>query len=324
VRALLALPALLLIAAAPKAPSEPPPVWEVRTVRPTATEVKAQTVVVKPGESLSHVALRTGAGVEAIARENRIDPPYRIGPGRKLKIPAGRYHAVGKGESGIAIARAYGVDWSRIAELNRLEEPYILRAGQRLIVPSTREVAKMSLEERAAAFRIDIDDLVSGAEPAIAPKARPVPPTRSARRVLPATVAVAEPPPQSFSGRFIWPIAGRVLRRFGQLDSGVRNDGIDIATAIGMPVKAAADGVVAFAGELAGYGQLVLLRHGDGWLTAYGHAQRLLVKRGQAVSQGQTIAQAGASGNADQPKLHFEVREGRKPVNPARMLPRSG
>jgi lipoprotein NlpD len=312
--------ALLLIAAAPKPVSEPPPVWEVKTVAPDAADVRQQTYVVKAGETMSHVALRTGASIDAIGRANRIEPPYAVRPGMRLKIPAGRYHQVGKGESGIAIARAYGVDWSRIATLNHLEEPYLLRAGQRLLIPSAKEVATMTLEQRAAAFRIDIDDLVTGAEPALAPKAKPAAPVRTAARKLPPTVAVSAPP-QRFAGRFAWPLTGRVLRRFGQLGDGGRNDGIDIATSIGMPVRAAGDGVVAFAGTLAGFGELVLIRHGDGWLTAYGHAQKLLVRRGQAVAQGDTIAHAGATGSAPRPQLHFEVREGRRPVNPLGLLP---
>ncbi|WP_294392427.1 peptidoglycan DD-metalloendopeptidase family protein [uncultured Sphingomonas sp.] len=312
--------ALLLIAAAPKPDSEPPPVWEVKAATPAARDVAARTYVVKPGETLSHVAMRTGASEEAIARANRIDPPFSVWSGRRLKIPAGRYHTVGKGESGIAIARAYGVDWSRIATLNHLKEPYLLRAGQRLMIPSSKEVAKMTLEQRAAAFTIDIDDLVTGSEPALAEQAKPAAPTRSAARKLPPTVAVSEPA-RAFAGRFAWPLPGKVIGRFGQYAGGGRNDGIDIATAIGMPVRAAADGVVAFAGPLGGFGQLVLIRHGEGWLTAYGYADRVMVRRGQSVSRGDTIARAGASGSARRPQLHFEVREGRRPVDPLRLLP---
>jgi murein DD-endopeptidase MepM/ murein hydrolase activator NlpD len=131
-------------------------------------------------------------------------------------------------------------------------------------------------------------------------------------------------PPKRFAGRFAWPLTGKILRSFGQYGSGSRNDGIDIATSLGMPVRAAADGVVAYAGQLAGFGELILIRHGEGWLTAYGHADKVLVRRGQAVSRGDTIARAGASGNAPRPQLHFEVREGRRPVNPLRLLPALG
>lgn len=300
------------------------PAWEAAPVTPDADEVRASTYVVQPGDTLSRVVLRTKAGTDAIARANRLKPPFVVRPGQKLKIPAGRYHLVRRGQAGIAIARAYGADWSRIASLNHLEEPYSLRAGERLLLPTRSEIASMTLEERAAAFRIDIDDLVTGSEPALAPKATPAPPIRTAQKAVPPTVPVAQPSPAATAApaRFIWPVTGRILRPFGRLANGARNDGINIATTMGSRIVAAADGVVAYAGTLPGFGQLVLIRHGGGWLTAYGHAAALLVTRGQAVERGQPIARAGASGSADQPQLHFEIRDGRKPMNPLGLLPK--
>lgn len=316
--------ALLSLAATPAtaaAPPPSPPVEATPAATPDAVEVEKQTYIVKPGDTLSRIVARTGAGADAIARENDLKAPFTVRPGQKLKIPAGRYHLVGKGERGIAIARAYGVDWSRIAELNHLEEPFLLRAGERLLIPSTKEVAKMSMEERARAFRIDIEDLVSGNEPALAPKAKPALPVKTAARPVPASVPVAEPAASSFAGRFVWPVTGELLRRYGLQPTGGRNDGINIRAKMGDTVRAAADGVVAYAGDLAAFGKLVLVRHGNGWLTAYGHAESLLVTRGQAVKQGQPIAKAGASGSAREPQLHFEIRDGRKPVNPLSWLP---
>ncbi len=321
-KALAALAALALTAAAPVS-QQPPPAWEAKPVTADADEVTASTYVVKPGDTLSEVAGKTKVGIDALVRANDLKRPFTLHLKQKLKIPAGRYHLVRKGQAGIAIARAYGVDWSRIAALNHLEEPYTLRAGDRLLVPSSTEVAKMTLEQRAAAFHIDIDDLVTGSEPALAPKAKPVPPTKTAAKPVPPTVAVAQPSPapSAAPGRFIWPVKGRILRAFGPQPNGARNDGINIATDRGTPIQAAAEGVVAYAGTLPGFGQLVLIRHGGGWLTAYGHADALLVTRGQAVTRGQTIAKAGASGSADQPQVHFEIRDGRKPVNPVELLP---
>jgi len=318
-RAPLLLAALLLIAAAPEAP---PPAWEARPAKTDAAEVDATIYVVKSGDTLSHVVETTGAGADAIARANKLASPFILRPGQKLKIPAGRYHVVRRGEAGIAIARAYGVDWARIAALNHLEEPYQLRAGDRLLIPSKTEVAHMTLEQRAAAFRIDIDDLVTGSQPALAEKAKPAAPTASPKQALALapTTPVADLP-KSFSGRFAWPLTGKILRPFGLQESGARNDGINIAASAGTPILAAADGVVAYAGPLAGFGQLVLVRHGDGWLTAYGYAQSISVARGQAVSRGQTIARAGATGSASEPQLHFEIRQGRRPVNPLTVLP---
>ena len=144
----------------------------------------------------------------------------------------------------------------------------------------------MTMEQRAAAFSIDIDDLVSGSEPALAKKAKPLPPMRATTRGVPADVPVEEPA-TAFAGRFSWPLVGRILRPFGPLASGARNDGVNIRATLGAPVRAAADGVVAFAGNLAAFGQLVLIRHGGGWLTAYGHAGKLLVARGDSVRRGQ-------------------------------------
>ena len=207
--------------------------------------------------------------------------------------------------------------------MNLLEEPYILREGQRLLLPSNREVATMSLEERAQAFRLDIDDLITGSEPALATNAAPAPPTPAPSATVSPTVPVAEP--SRFAGRFDWPLTGTILRRFGNLGSGRQNDGINIAAASGAPILASADGVVAYVGtDVAVYGGLILIRHGDGWITAYGHAQDLLVTRGQAVMRGQVIGHAGATGYADEPQLHFEIRQNRKPVNPIDLLPKRG
>lgn len=300
-------------------PVSPPPAWQVKTVPPKAVDVASSTYVVKPGDTLRRISDRTGAGSEAIARVNRIAPPFTIKVGQKLKIPGGRYHRVGKGETGIGIARAYGVEWARIAHLNELQEPYILREGQRLLLPSKKEVASMTPDQRAAAFRVDIEDLITGSEPALATREKPKPPVTTPKPVAP-TVAVAEP--SRFSGRFDWPVHGTILRRFGNFSSGQRNDGINIAVERGTPITAAADGVVAYVGQdIPAYGTLILLRHGDGWISAYGYADSITVTRGQKVVRGQTIAKSGVSPYNPQPQLHFEIRDGRKPVNPLNYLP---
>jgi len=301
------------------APVPPPPAWQVRTVTPSAVEVAASTYVVKRGDTLRAISDRTGAGSEVIARVNNIAPPFKIIVGQKLKIPGGRYHRVGKGETGIAISRGYGVEWSRIAQLNELEEPYILREGQRLLLPSRKEVASMTADERASAFRLDIEDLITGSEPALATRETPKPPVTTPKAVAP-TVAVAEP--TRFTGRFDWPARGPVLRGFGRYSGGQQNDGINIGVERGSAITAAADGVVAYVGQdIPAYGTLILLRHGDGWLSAYGYADSITVTRGQKVVRGQTIAKSGANPYSGEPQLHFEIRNGRKPVNPTNYLP---
>lgn len=279
-------------------------------VAANATNVAARSYVVQPGDTLRGIGNRTGAGSEAIAAANALPAPYTIRPGQRLSIPAGRYHEVLAGQTGIAIARAYGTSWSAIVTENQLPEPGVLRVGQRLRLPAGAIVAppsQQTLEQRAAAFHLDIDDIVTGSSPAQSSSAPP-----------PATVA------RGFT-RFTWPVEGRLLQRFGPGPSGRRNEGIKIATPVGTPVQASAGGTVRYAGtEVPLLGGLVLVDHGNGWVSAYGHLDRVAVRTGQRVAAGAIIATSGESGQAREPQLHFELRQNRRPVDPLRELPGRG
>ncbi len=298
---------------------EAEPVWSAQQVVANARTVAGTTYVVQPGDTLRGIGNRTGAGSEIIAKANNLVPPYVIRPGQKLAIPGGRYHLVEEGETGIAIASAYGVEWSRMVDINGLTEPYALRRGQRLLLPGDAPVRPPSMEQRAAAFRIDIDDVLTGGQPAAATDA-PAPVAQSRPSPLPANVPAAIP--ASFRGTFAWPVRGTILSRFGPGEGGARNNGIDIAVPEGTPIKASADGVVAYAGDrVAVFGGLVLVTHGGGWVSAYGHAARVDVVRGQKVTRGQVIGLSGDTGYASQPKVHFELRKDRTPVNPLGQLP---
>lgn len=305
-------------------PRQPAPAWVARKVVPDARTVRDGTYVVQPGDTLRAAGAHTGVGAEALARANGLDTATaELRAGQRLRVPGGRYHLVRQGDTGVGIALAYGVPWSEVATANDLQPPYLLRTGQRLLLPPAAEVARRPMEERAQAFDLDIDDLVTGSAPAIAQRDAPARPTSSPARPAPASKPVATPP--RFVGRFDWPLTGRILSRFGPGAAGRRNDGINIAAERGAPIRAAADGVVAYAGtDIAVYGGLILLTHGEGWITAYGHAQQILVTRGQAVKRGDVIARAGATGQVDQPQLHFEIRTKRTPVDPLRILPPRG
>lgn len=298
----------------------PRPAWEARPVAADAKLVATSDYIVRAGDTLRAIGLKTGAGSEAIARANALTAPFTIRPGQRLSIPGGRYHEVLPGQSGIAIARAYGVEWSRVVTANGLEEPYILRVGQRVLIPGDAPIPRTAAE-RAAAFHLDIEDLVTGAEPAIKESQRPARPVASPTRVLAPTTAVAAP--ANLRGGFDWPLRGSILVRFGRGASGIRNDGIKIAAPLDTPIHAAADGTIVYAGTgVAGLGGLVMIKHGDGWTSVYGHASKLLVQRGQAVKRGDVIAYSGDSGFADRAQLHFELRKGRVAVDPLTQLPR--
>ncbi len=299
------------------APKPQKPTWTARKVIADAIDVAEATVTVSTGDSLAKVAARSNVSAGALAAENGLNPPFRITIGQSLKIPAGRYHRVKPGETGIAIARAYGVAWDRVITDNRLSAPYALAAGQMLRLPSARVVAAMSLEERAKAFQLDIGDVISGSEPA-------APVKFAAPKLIPGQLPPQKPlaEPALFTGRFAWPIEGRLLSSFGPKSGGRYNDGVNIKASAGSPVRAASDGVVAYAGdELEGFGGLIIIKHGDGWVTAYAHNEALLVARGDTVKRGTIIARAGSTGSVDEPQLHFEIRRGRTAVDPARYLP---
>lgn len=233
------------------------------------------------------------------------------------EVARGDVYIVKPGDTGIAIARAYGVPWVRIVEANGLTEPYLLKVGQRLRLPGAETPEDQSLEARASAFKLDIEDILTGGEPATAEDAGTAIPDPTPERPLPPRLVVREP--SNFSGSFGWPVSGSVVGRFGPVDEGQVNQGIEIATNPAAPIRASSDGVVAFVGNnVAGYGGMILIRHGGGWITAYGRAARTRVTRGQSVKRGDPI---GETGTGSAPRLHFQIRKNRVPVDPLKQLP---
>lgn len=230
---------------------------------------------------------------------------------------SGRY-VVQPGDTGIAIARAHGVPWARIVEANGLVEPFIIKVGQALIIPGAGGNEAQSALARAAAFKLEIDDIVTGGEPASLGAAQVLDdPSEAISAPLPSNVAVREP--ARFSGVFGWPVQGTIKQRFGLQGEGQFNDGIELGVSQGAAVKAAGEGVVAFVGDgVTGYDGVILIRHGNGWISAYGRTARAAVTRGQTVKRGQVI---GYAGNGAAPQIHFELRKDRKPVDPLKQLP---
>ena len=289
--------------------------WSAQPVTANAREVAARDYVVQPGDTLRGIGNRTGAGSEEIARANALTPPYVIRAGQVLRIPGGRYHEVAAGQSGISIARAYGVPWSAIIAENALTEPYVLRVGQRLRLPAGAPARAPTIEEQAQAFTLDIDAIMTGAQAAEA-------------NVAPAPPVIQRPaaPVRTVAGyRFQWPVSGRVLARYGPAGQGRVNNGIRIGAPLGTPVLAARAGRIVYAGSDIGLlGGLILIDHGEGWHSAYGHLDRVAVREGDRVTSGQIIATVGESGQVASPQLHFEVRRNRSTVDPLGQLPPAG
>lgn len=241
-------------------------------------------------------------------------------------------HFVNHGDTLASIARKNHISAAELARANGLAPSAKLKLGAKLTVPGakTAAIAAPFAPAPVAAAPVAAALQPVAAAPAPATKMAAVAqPAQSARLAQPTT-NVEEKPAEtpakaaettSSLPTFRWPVRGKVITSYGAKTNGKSNDGINVAVPEGTPVKAAEDGVVAYSGnELKGYGNLVLVRHSNGYVTAYAHASELLVKRGDPIKRGQVIAKSGQSGEVASPQLHFEIRKGSSPVDPLQFL----
>jgi len=262
-------------------------------------------------------------------------------------------HKVRSGDTLYSIARTYDVPRSEIIRANGIDNANKIRIGMSLKIPGKTTIVASASDEtsskpRAAIRKPKIDkprrvvrkrkkttEVASlgdgGTSAGIRETEKKADTTATASTKKAATETAKEKAPEttasiaplgdasSASTRtlFRWPVRGRIISRFGRLPNGQHNDGINLAVPVGTSVKAADNGTVIYAGnELKGYGNLLLISHSDGWVSAYAHNSELMVSRGDVVRRGQIIARAGSTGNVDRPQLHFELRRHSKPVNP--------
>jgi murein DD-endopeptidase MepM/ murein hydrolase activator NlpD len=234
---------------------------------------------------------------------------------------AATVHVVNKGDTLHSIAHRYHVSVAELARANNLDAGAKLKLGSRLNVP-----AKLAAAPAAAVAGPQPVAAAPVAAPKLASAAAPQQSVRLAQAGPAAEDGAPEPAIKAAEATgalptFRWPVRGKVIAGYGAKTNGKSNDGINLAVPEGTPVKAAEDGVVAYAGnELKGYGNLVLVRHANGYVTAYAHASELLVRRGDTIKRGQVIAKSGQSGEVASPQLHFEIRKGSNPVDPLQFL----
>jgi murein DD-endopeptidase MepM/ murein hydrolase activator NlpD len=291
-----------------------------------------RAIAVGRGDTLYDISRRYSVNMRALIETNRLEPPYDLEPGRTINLPPPNVHIVDRGETLYSVSRRYNVDTRSLALLNNMSRPWTIYPGDELLLPPLardqgRRTIPVSAPTSAPAASLPTavkTPPVAPSSPSIKPssprpaatppaKEKPVSPKPAPK---PATEASAGP------RGFIWPVSGDLLKDYGAGDDGLRNDGVNIGVPRGTKVKAAADGEVVYAGsELVGFGNLILIRHAGGWVSAYAHSETVLVKEGEMVRQGEAIAEAGATGNASVPQVHFELRKGREPVNPNNHLP---
>lgn len=231
-------------------------------------------------------------------------------------LPFGIYHEVGRGETLFRIARTYNVPVQELVDINRISDPSKLRRGQMIFIPGaskrkqvdTAPTAPAAARPAAAASKVP-----DSSEPVRSTTSPNAPPPRPSK---PSLSPVGGPAP-----KFRWPVSGTLTSHFGTRDGGA-HDGIDVGAPEGTAIVAAADGSVIYAGDgLRGYGNLIILKHSGGYSTIYAHNRSNRVRKGAYVAAGETIAEVGQTGRASAPHLHFEVREGKKPVDPLQYLP---
>jgi len=331
------------------APSSPPPAGGRRydgqpsyrqpTLRP------GESVAVRPGDTLYGLSRRHHVSVAELMEVNGLSNP-NLHPGQTLYLPEGysvqrpsaqrprataravvppaavkaKYsgsYTMRSGDSIYGISRSYGVPVAELQKVNGISNPREVRVGTVLMVPGSAgaEPAAQGTSRVAVAPPV----VQSTRKPTVINRRK----TQMASRDRDLSTGTITPPAHHASDKLRWPVHGKILTGFGQRNDGTHNDGINLSVPQGTAVHAAENGVVAYAGsELKGYGNLILVRHDNGWVTAYAHNEQLTVKRGDKVQRGQVIARAGRTGSVDQPQLHFELRQGSKPVDPVPFLER--
>jgi murein DD-endopeptidase MepM/ murein hydrolase activator NlpD len=326
------------------------PLRSVAATRP-APQTAGTTIIVGTSDTLDILARRYNVAPAAILAANGYKGPRTLSPGQQLIIPhpaavaaaapvpaapvnrfavalagAPIVHVVNRGDTLISVARRNHVPVAELARANNVETSAKLKLGTRLTVPSGRIAAVPAPAAPVAAVQ------PAATLPAATPPLRQAvasvqqPSARLAQAAPTAEEKEADAPVKASEATgalptFRWPVRGKVITSYGAKTNGKSNDGINLAVPEGTPVKAAEDGVVAYAGnELKGYGNLVLVRHSNGYVTAYAHASELMVKRGDNIKRGQVIAKSGQSGEVGSPQLHFEIRKGSSPVDPLQFL----
>lgn len=273
------------------------------------------SIIVSKGDTLYSISRRYNVPLRDLITVNQLTPPYTLAVGQSLSIPTAKYHIVAKGDTLYNISKRYNIDLTTLSRLNNLSPPYTLSIGQKLALPATISSSRnMYADTDDEVWLPQKSTKVTSSKKSTVKKAQ----TKAKKTVSSSKTTTVK----KRTTKFAWPVKGTVISKFGTIGKGRNNDGINIKASKGTAVKAADKGTVVYSGnELKGFGNLILIRHSDGWITAYAHNQKLLVKKGQKVVRGEKIATVGDTGGVNEPQLHFEVRAGKKTVNPLTYLP---
>lgn len=257
---------------------------------------------VSKGDTVWNISQRYEVVMQDIIYVNDLRPPYALAVGQRLTLPPPQTYKVRAGDNLYAISRTFNISQTELARMNRMKAPYIIQPGDKLRLPSVAgRVYREPAESRNVASRT----------------------VTPSKRKASAKIAsqVAKKTPRRAGSRFMWPVDGPVISSYGAKSGGLHNDGINIKARRGSNVASAENGIVVYTGrDLEGFGNLVLVRHADRWMTAYAHLDRIKVSKGDRVKQGQMIGTVGSTGGVSSPQLHFEIRRGTKALDPKKYL----
>lgn len=259
----------------------------------------SSTIEVSSGDTLYSFAKKYHVTLRDLIKQNNLTPPYALKKGDRLIVPIPSYHEVKVGDTLYSISRLHNMQVNQIIEINNLQKPYALKVGDKIRINKFNEDKSPTSENKKLAQSKETNFI----------------PTENSNLIEKTLDKL---------NHFSWPVRGTLISKFGPKSGGLYNDGINIAATEGEAIKAAEDGVVAYVGnELKGYGNLIIIKHSGGWITAYAHLKDTAVQRAQKIAKGQKIGSVGSSGNVTSPQLYFGLRKGRDAVNPENYLTKS-
>ena len=323
-------------------------------------EIAKDAVIVQQGETLYSIAKKNGVPLRDLIDTNNLEPPYALKAGSAIKIPFPNYHESREGETLYSISRMYDMKVNDVIALNNLKFPYPIYPGDKIKIvkdknKKSEKNPQLALDSKAKKEN-NIKPSEEKAKEIVEKKnskeiekygfkpsevralelAKKNDSSRTAQNIINPSkneivetkLSINKPIDKDSikkiankTNRFSWPVRGEVISKFGPKSAGLYNDGINIKAKDGQAVSSSEDGIVAYVGsELKGYGNLVIVKHSGGWISAYAHLKNSAVAIGQKISKGQRIGNVGNSGKVKFPQLYFGLRKGRDAVNPENYL----
>ena len=255
-----------------------------------------KTVFVRSGDTLYSISRKSNIPLKSLIQANNLRPPYLLKANQELRIPGNAFYQVKKGDTLFRIAKIHDLSIYELCKINSIKSESKIYSGQILQLPLPIQKS-IKITKKNVNISDNIDEIS----------------INNSNLNIKSNV--------NYKNKFLWPIRGKIISKFGSKGSGIHEDGIKIAVHEGEEVQASKKGEVIYSGNgLRGFGNLIIIKHKNGWITAYGHNQENLVKMGKMVKEGEIIAKAGSSGGAKTPQLYFQLRRGFETVDPQKFL----